>query len=60
MEILVVISKIKKKIKEDSGMNTSSSAMESLTKIVERECEKAINNAKSDGRKTVMDRDFEV
>ncbi|MCB1081586.1 MAG: hypothetical protein KDK63_00420 [Chlamydiia bacterium] len=60
MEILVVVSKVKKKIKESSGMNTSASAMDALTKIVERECEKAVNNAKADGRKTVMDRDFEM
>lgn len=60
MEILVVVSKIKKKIKEKSGMNTSSSAMEALTRIVERECEKAASNAQADGRKTVMDRDFEI
>lgn len=60
MEILVVVSKVKKKIKELSGMNTSASAMEALTRVVERECEKAINAAKAEGRKTVMDRDFEV
>lgn len=60
MEILVVVSKVKKKIKEMSGMNTSANAMEALTRIVEKECEKAINNAQADGRKTVMDRDFEM
>lgn len=60
VEVLVVVSKIKKRIKEKSGMNTSASAMESLTKIVERECEKAINKAQAEGRKTVMDRDFEI
>ena len=60
MEMLVVVSKVKKRIKESSGMNTSASAMESLTRIIERECEKAVNSAKADGRKTVMDRDFEV
>ena len=60
MEILVVVSKVKKKIKEKSGMNTSANAMEALTRIVERECEKAVQNAQADGRKTVMDRDFEM
>jgi histone H3/H4 len=60
MEILVVVSKVKKKIKEKSGMSTSASAIDALTRIVERECEKAVNNAKADGRKTVMDRDFEM
>lgn len=60
MEILVVASKVKKMIKEKSGMNTSASAMEALTRIVEKELEKAIGNAQADGRKTVMDRDFEI
>ncbi|MGA8164170.1 MAG: hypothetical protein WB791_03980 [Waddliaceae bacterium] len=55
---LVVVSKIKKRIKEISGMNTSSSAMDQLSKIVEGEILEAIKNAKSDNRKTVMDRDF--
>ncbi len=59
MDILVVVSKVKKKIKEKHGMNTSASAMESLTRIVENACDRAANNAKADGRKTVMDRDFE-
>ena len=56
---LVVVSKVKAHIKETSGMNTSASAMDALTQIVEKECAKAIDAAKSEGRKTVMDRDFE-
>jgi histone H3/H4 len=57
-QILVVASKVKAFIKEKSGMNTSASVMEALSKVIERECEKAIENAKRDKRKTVMDRDF--
>lgn len=57
-EVLVVASKVKKMIKDKSGMNTSSSVMEALTKVIEQECEKAIAAAKGDKRKTVMDRDF--
>ncbi len=57
-EILVVASKVKKLIKDKAGMNSSSGIMEALTKIIERECEKAIANANADKRKTVMDRDF--
>ncbi len=60
MEVLVVVSKVKKYIKDKAGMSTSASAAEALTRIVEREVAKAINNAQADGRKTVMDRDFEV
>jgi histone H3/H4 len=59
MEILVVVSKVKKMIKDKYGMNTSSSATEALTKVVLNACETAARNAQADGRKTVMDRDFE-
>lgn len=58
-DTLVVVSKVKAFVKNKSQMNTSSSAMGALTKIVEEACEKAIENARKDGRKTVMDRDFE-
>ncbi|MCC6931866.1 MAG: hypothetical protein IT292_01235 [Deltaproteobacteria bacterium] len=57
-EILVVASKLKKHIKENAGMNTSASVMNVLSERVREMCNQAIENAKSDGRKTVMDRDF--
>jgi len=58
-DVLVVASKLKAYIKEKSGgMNTSSSVMQALTDIVKRECDKAIESARSEKRKTVMDRDF--
>lgn len=56
-QVLVVASKVKAYIKEKSGMATSASIMEALSKVVERECDKAIENAQNDKRKTVMDRD---
>lgn len=59
-EVLVVASKVKKMIKDKSGMNTSASVMDALTKVIERECQRAIDNAQSDKRKTVMDRDFQI
>ena len=59
-EVLVVASKVKKLIKDKSGMNTSSAVMEALTKVIERECQQAIDRATADKRKTVMDRDFEA
>ena len=59
-EHLVVVSKIKKHIKQKAGMNTSSTAMDELTKIVEKEIDKAIQSAQNDNRKTVMDRDFNL
>ncbi len=59
-ETLVVVSKVKKYIKDKAGMNTSATAMDALSKIVAKECVKATEVARSDGRKTVMDRDFEM
>ncbi|MBY0517015.1 MAG: hypothetical protein K2P81_08915 [Bacteriovoracaceae bacterium] len=57
-EALVVTSKVKKLIKDEAGLSTSSQAIEQLTVRVQTICLKAIENAKSDKRKTVMDRDF--
>ena len=58
-EVLVVASKVKALIKKQSDMNTSANVMDALSKIVEREVSRAIERAKADKRKTVMDRDFE-
>jgi len=58
-DTLVVVSKVKNYIKNKAQMNTSASASDALTKIVQEACDRAIENARSDGRKTVMDRDFE-
>ena len=58
-EVLVVASKVNKLIKDRASMNTSSTAMDALSKVVERECARAIERAQADKRKTVMDRDFE-
>lgn len=58
-EVLVVASKLKNYIKTESGMNTSSSVFEALSEKVRMMCDRAIQNAKDSGRKTVMDRDFE-
>jgi histone H3/H4 len=57
-EALVVASKIKKLIKDEAGLSTSSQAIDQLTNRVHVACMKAIENAKGDKRKTVMDRDF--
>ena len=55
---MVVASKVKKLIKDEAGLSTSSQAIDQLTNRVQTACLKAIENAKSDKRKTVMDRDF--
>ena len=57
-EALVVASKVKKLIKDEAGLSTSSQAIDQLTVRVQAACNKAIENAKADKRKTVMDRDF--
>jgi histone H3/H4 len=55
---LLVASKVKKMIKDESGLSTSAQAIEQLTIRIQTICLKAIENAKADKRKTVMDRDF--
>lgn len=57
-EVLVIASKVKKYIKTNGGLNSSGSIVDVLTKKVEELCDAAIENAKNDGRKTVMDKDF--
>ncbi len=59
-DILVVTSKVKKFIKEKGSMNTSSETIDVLSKAIEALCSKGIDNAKEDGRKTVMARDINI
>lgn len=59
-EVLVVTSKVKKLIKENGGCNTSSETLEILSKAVEQLCQKGVESAKADGRKTVMARDIVI
>lgn len=57
-EVLAVMSKIKKYIKEKADMNTSASVAEALSDKIRTLCDEAIENAKNSKRKTVMDKDF--
>lgn len=57
-EVLVVVSKLKKYIRDQGGMNTSDTAMAPLSAHLRALCRDAIRHASEDGRKTVMDRDF--
>lgn len=59
-EILVVVSKLKDYIRRRSEMNTSDGVPGLLSNRLRRLCDRAIENARNDGRKTVMDRDFET
>ena len=57
-EILVVVSKLKAYVRARSGMNTSDEVIETLSDRLRTLCDKAIAQAREDGRKTVMSRDF--
>jgi histone H3/H4 len=57
-DILIVTSKLKNYIKEKSAMNTAGNVPETLSDRIRSLCDQAIENARRDGRKTVMDRDF--
>ena len=57
-DVLLVVSKLKTYIRERSEMNTSGNVAPCISAIVRKLCDAAIERAKADGRKTVMDRDF--
>jgi len=57
-EVLVVASKIKNYIKANGDMKTSAGVLVSLSDRLRAMCDQAIESARSDGRKTVLDRDF--
>ena len=57
-EVLVVASKLKNYIRAHAGMNTSGAVIDVISERIRQLCDQAIENAKRDGRKTVMDRDF--
>lgn len=59
-DTLVVTSKVKKYIKEKGDCNTSGETVDALSKAVEKLCERGLESAKADGRKTVMARDIVV
>ena len=56
-DVLVVVSKVKKYIRDRGGVNTSDAVAEALGAHVRKVCDDAIRNAVRDGRKTVLDRD---
>ena len=56
-EVLIVVSKLKAYIKAKSGMNTSDGIVAVLSEQVRAIADRAIESARADGRKTVLDRD---
>jgi hypothetical protein len=59
-DVLIVVSKLKKYIRNRSGMNTSDNVMSVLSDHLRRVCDRAIRHATEEGRKTVLDRDFQA
>jgi hypothetical protein len=57
-EILVVVSKLKKYIKDRSGFNTSDQIVDVISDHVRAICDEAIRCAARDDRKTVLERDI--
>ncbi len=57
-ETLVVASKLKDYVRARSDMNTSAGVFDALSDIIRELCDEAIDKARQDGRKTLMDRDF--
>jgi hypothetical protein len=56
-EVLIVVSKMKKYIKDRSGFNCSDAVAEYISDHVRAVCDEAIRAAGRDERKTVLDRD---
>ena len=57
-DILIVASKLKKYLKDRHDLNTSSNVMDRLSDLVRNLCDNAVENARAESRKTLMDRDF--
>lgn len=58
MDVLIVVSKLKAYVKAKSDMNTSGDVADELSKFVRVLVNEALENARAEGRKTLMARDF--
>jgi hypothetical protein len=59
-EVLIVASRLKEYVRARVGYNTSDRVLEPLSDIVRRVMDQAIENARRDGRMTVLDRDIDT
>jgi histone H3/H4 len=57
-EVLIVVSKLKSYVKESCDMNTSGDVADTLSDYVRAIVDQASINARAEGRKTLMGRDF--
>lgn len=55
---LIVISSVKKYLKENFGLRTSKGALQSLQSLIKKELDAAALDAQLNKRETVMDRDI--
>jgi histone H3/H4 len=58
-EVLAVTSKLKNYVKEKHQLNTAGNVPEKVSELIRKVVDAAAERAKADGRKTLMDRDFE-
>lgn len=58
-DVLIIASRLKEYIQAKSQYNTSAAVMDVLSDYVRVLCDRAIDNARAEGRKTVLDRDFD-
>jgi hypothetical protein len=58
-EVLVIASRLKTYVKQRFGMNTSDGVLDPLSDHLRALCHRAAENAREEGRKTLLDRDFE-
>ena len=56
-EVLIIASRLKEYVRARTGYNTSDRVLAPLSDIVRRAVDEAIENARRDERKTVLDRD---
>ena len=57
-EVLVIASRLRDYVTSKSGFNTSASVFDALSDHIRKVTDRAIENARADGRKTIMDRDY--
>lgn len=58
-EVLVIASRFKAYVKQRFGMNTSDGVLDPLSDHLRALCHRAADNAREEGRKTLLDRDFD-
>jgi histone H3/H4 len=58
LDVLIVVSKLKNYVKEKHDMNTSGNVVEELSHVVREYADRACARARSEGRKTLMGKDF--